>query len=130
MMEQILLQLIETLQCIGGEHPELYDSEVRQRMGGAIMDAFVRSRQDCKVPDDFGMYTGHANHRVKTAIESYITAANKRAAELGMIRFYDRLEAFQNPKVQTSVPGNDYEEFFGHTPLEFYDESGTVVRTN
>ena len=128
-MEARLLTLLEKLQLIGEEHGELYDSEVREQMGVAIMEGFVRNHQHFRLPDSFGMFSNEANLKVKTAIVDYIESANKKASELGLTRFHDRLAAFQNPKIQASVPGSDYEEFFGHTPPEFYDDDGNVVRT-
>jgi hypothetical protein len=54
---------------------------------------------------------------------------NDEAASQGITKFHDRLAVFQNGEVKTEGSGGDYEEFFGHTPPEFYDENGVVVRT-
>lgn len=128
-MEELLSILLERLRLIGEEHSELYDSEVREQMGEAIMEGFIREQKGFRLPDQFGMYSDEANRRVKAAIAKYIEGANKKTSEVGLKNFHDRLAAFQNSKVQTSVPGNDYEEFFGHTSPEFYDEYGNVIRT-
>lgn len=128
-MKNQLLALLEDLWNIGSDHAELYDTEVREQLGNAIMEGFVRANSDFGIPNDFGMYSSDANLRVKTAIAKYVSDASAEARALGIESFQDRLAAFQDRDVQLSVPGMDYEEFFGHTPPEFYDQFGNVVRT-
>jgi hypothetical protein len=128
-MRHSLQTLLNALSEIGKDHPELYDSEVRERMGEVIMQAFVRAIPGYVVPDTFGLYSADANAKVRVAIDRYVSHANATAAQQTLTRFHDRLAAFQDTSVQTSIPGHDYEEFFGHTPPEFYDEVGNVLRT-
>jgi hypothetical protein len=130
-MDELLLDLLEGLERIADQHEELYDTEVRERMGLAIMDGFVRNKKDYEVPSDMGMSSVEANAAVHSAVTTYIDAANKRASTLGIRRFFDRLAAFQNGTVVTkSRFRRDFEEFFGHTPPEFYDENGNAIRTH
>lgn len=127
-MKVTLLDLLESLETIGNSYGELYDSEVRERMGVAIMEAFVRQRADYVIPDDLGMFSEPANRVVHSAIQRYIVDANRKAKSLGLLSFYDRLNALQDSSVQTANGRNDYEEFLGHTPPEFHDTVGNVIR--
>jgi hypothetical protein len=127
-MEEHLRLLLERLASIGNQHVELYDSEVRERMGEAIMDGFVRQEPDYVVKQDFGMATVAGNLEVRSTLVDYIGAANETAKALGITRFHDRLGALQNTATRTARLKHDYESFFGHTPPEFYDENGVVTR--
>ena len=128
-MKAILLDLLESLESIGNSHGEIYDSEVRDQMGVAIMEAFVRRRPDYVVPSDLGMCSDEANLKVSTAITLYVDQANREAETRGLIAFHDRLNALQDEDVKTADQRNDYDEFLGHTPPEFYDRQGNVIRT-
>jgi hypothetical protein len=127
-MEEALLQLLTTLEALGETHEELYDSEVRERMGNAIRDGYVREKPNYEVPSDLGMYSDEANEAVQRAIETYIAAANELARELGIVTFHDRIAAFQNGNVRVNPEtAIDYEELFGHSPPEWYDSEGNVL---
>lgn len=127
-MDDILKNLLDQLEGIGEDHEELFDSEVRQYMSNAIVQAFVRSQQDYSVPDNLGMFSDEANNAVKSAIVQYIADASRKADEIGLQRFHDRLLAVQDGSVR-SYGGNDYDEFLGHSQPEFFDENGNVIRT-
>jgi hypothetical protein len=127
-MEEILKLLLEELELIGKRHEELYDSEVTQAVGNAIMDGFIRNKPGFVVPTEFGMYSTSANEQVRRAVSNFVTAANSKAAELGTLPFRDRMAIVQNRGVRTTNR-RDYEDFFGHSPPEFYDEAGNVLRT-
>jgi hypothetical protein len=127
-MERVLLDLLNALAAIGNEHEELFDSEVRERMGNAVFHGFVKPVSDFVVPEDLGMFSAEANARVKRALETYIAAARQEAESLGLVTFHQRLAAFQNPLVRTaSTPWYDYDEFCGRTNPNCYDENGNVI---
>ena len=127
-MEKLLLQLIERLEQIAEESEEIFDSEVREEMGLAIMEGYVRRTQGYQMPHSFGMNSQTANDAVRAALRDYIEMANRLSDRAGITRFLDRLAAFQDDRAKTEVGGNDYEDFFGHTPPELYDEEGNVLR--
>jgi len=130
-MKDILKNLLDRLEAIGDDHEELFDTDVRQNMSNAIVEGFVRRRQeqDFTAPEDFGMFAEKANEVVKSAIAQYIAEASQRADEVGLHSFHDRLNAVQDGSVR-SIGGNDYDEFLGHSPPEFFDENGNVARTH
>lgn len=127
-MQKLLLRLITELEAIGRIHEELFDSDVREAMGGAIMQGFVRHIEDYEITDNLGMFTSSANKDVKQSLVRYVNEANHEAKELGLGSFHSRLAAFQDSAVTLPSPsGFDYEELFGHTPPEYYDAEGIVI---
>ena len=127
-MSEHLLQLLKTLQLLGNRHGEIYDSLVRERIGEAVMERFVRHNLSYEIPIDLGLATIEANSAVHHALEEYVRRANRTAEKLEMTRFHDRLNAFQNPHVRVDPNQDiDYEELFGHTPPEWYDLDGNVI---
>ncbi|MBX9681169.1 MAG: hypothetical protein K2X38_20620 [Gemmataceae bacterium] len=127
-MDTLLLAFLERLERVAMEHEGLFDSEVRQRLRNAIMGGFVSPNVDYVVPEEFGMYSEHANQMVRSALSEFICNANGQAQALGILTFHGRLQAFQNPSVRTPVEKNDYEEFFGHTESENFDRSGNLLQ--
>jgi hypothetical protein len=128
-MEELLKQLLERLEVISEDHGELLDSEVREFLGVAVMDGFVRNQGPQNISGQFGMLSEEANQAVYSAIKDYINEAIKSAELLGLTVFFDRLAALQNGDVVTENR-NYYDDFFGHTSPEFYDDNGKVVRTH
>jgi hypothetical protein len=124
-MQALLLELLIGLEQIGNDHEDLFDSEVRERIGNAVMDGFVRCLPDFVLRSDLGLFQPDADTAVRDLIVRYTDDANALAADTGIVAFHDRLAAFQDPDVRTPE-GNDYDEFFGHSPPDGYDEDGTV----
>jgi hypothetical protein len=127
-MKRLLVRLLERLERLGDDHGELYDSEVREQIGAAVMQGYVRPQAGYRLPEGFGMLSADADAEVRDALAEYIAGANARAAEAGLTTFHARLAAFQDPEVRTASPiAANYDEFFGHTPPEWYDDAGDVL---
>jgi hypothetical protein len=127
-LEQILRNALEELDVVAKDHEEIFDSEVREIIGVAVMDGFVRGKGTNVVPTNVGLPSDESNLRVRSILVKFIQDANSFAESIGLTSFHNRLDAFQNRQVVTDG-GNDYEEYFGHTPPEFYDKLGNVTRT-
>lgn len=127
-LEEQLRQMLVQLEVVAANNEEIFDTECREKMGLAVMDGFVRDRGPDVVPSDLGLATDDANRLVHIALVQFIVDA-KAVADAEQLPFFDRLNELQNDEVTTDE-GNDYEEFFGHTPAEFYDADGNVVRTH
>ena len=127
-MEALLLELLRRLERLGEDHGELYDSEAREQIGNIVMDGFVRRTPRFEMPARLGMVSEGADLALRRAIAAYIEGANKLADQIGLNSFHARLSAFQNPAVRiNSAIAVDYEDLFGHTPPEWYDEDGNVL---
>lgn len=119
-----LQRLLSALDQVAAESEEIFDSDCRQEMGEAVMEAFVRANGVEVIPKKFGILNDDACVVVHEAIACFAMESLKL---LGSQSFKDRLESLQDTSVQ-SDDGNDYEEYFGRTPSEFYDEDGNVLR--
>jgi hypothetical protein len=74
------------------------------------------------------MVSDVADLELRRALTEYIERSNKLADEIGLTSFHDRLAAFQNGSVRTNpLIDVGYEELFGHTPPEWYDDAGNVL---
>ena len=127
-MKTVLGKLLERLEAVAEDHEEIFDTEVRERMGAACMEGFVRRSADFRLPRRFGLMHAAADARIHEALADFLSAAKEAAASGGLDTFHRRLAAFQDGAVVTDA-GNDYEEFFGHSPADSYDAAGEVVRT-
>lgn len=118
---------MNALEIIGEVHEELYDTEVRERMGDVIFLGFIKPTASI-IPDDFGMYSEESNHRIREILIAYINTANVRAAELGLNTFHSRLAALQNDEIE-SEEGQFYDDFFGWADPKLFDTEGNGIRS-
>src|SRR6516164_4503770 len=107
-MDEELRELLERLEEIGDDHPELFDSDVRQAMSNALVDGLARLKPGFNLPVTLGMFSGDADEKVRTAIQTFLDVARRLAIEKGLATFHQRLAAIQNPAVVTEG-GNDFD---------------------
>jgi hypothetical protein len=124
-MRDILLRLFEELEKVGAEHEELYDTEVRDAMGSTVFSGFLKPERE-ETPTTTYLDDEAANQRVVEALKNYIDAANERASQLGLVKFKDRLAAFQDCSVITAE-GNTTDDFFGYYNPAAYDDEGRFL---
>ncbi len=126
-MDDLLRQLLNSLDVIGQSHEEIYDTVCRERMLDAIFHLFILPDPDYTVTDDFGLTSPDANASVKSALLSYCAAANTRAVELDISTFHDRLAAFQNEDLASDIEQNYHDDFFGWMNPDNFHADGKVV---
>lgn len=125
-MGELLKALLDRLDLIGSTHHEIYDTECRERMSDVVFNGFIRPVADSQIPDDFGLYSADANALVREALANYIDAARDRGMGSGLRSFHDRLASFQDGKV-CSNSGSYYDDFFGYSAPEAFNEAGEVI---
>ena len=111
-LDMILASLLEALESIGERHPELHDTDVRERMSESIWRGFVQLQPGYALPDDFGMFTPEGNREVRTALSIFLAEVRRAWLGAGLGSSAQRLRAFQNRKVTTHT-GRNYDSFFG-----------------
>jgi len=126
-MEQLLLDLLYRLEAIGDRDESLYDTVVRQKVGNAVFFGFVKPWPGFVLPDDYDM-PAEENRAIKAALGAYIEGARALAPAAGLDTFHKRLAAFQNSAVRTAGQKNDFDDFFGWSNPELFDEAGNVTR--
>lgn len=123
-MRDSLLKLFEELEKVGAEHEELYDTEVREAMGSTVFRGFLKP--EGKESQMTYLDDEEANLRVVEALKNYIDAANEGARQFGLVKFKDRLAAFQDCSVITAE-GNTTDDFFGYYNPAAYDDEGRFL---
>ena len=129
-MDELLRELLETLEEIGRSHEELYDSDCRDTLGDAVFHLFINPSPGYELPDDFGLDSDDANQRVRAALRHYVDSARESAAKLGLADFHARLAAFQNGDVRTSRGQKQFDAFFGWSDPACFDSTGRVVESD
>lgn len=126
-MDNLLLELLETLEEIGRSHAEIYDPVCRDAMGDAVFHLYITPSPSYTLPADFGLVSDEANLRVRVALRRYIESARALAAKLGLADFHARLAALQNGAVCTARERHRFDAFFGWSDPTCFDSSGQVV---
>jgi hypothetical protein len=125
-LKRIFLELLQKLERIGEYHEELYDSAVRQALSNAIRVGFVKSTCGIQLPEKFGMHSEEGDRQVRAAIAEFIEQANVEAKQSAIERFHDRLHIVQDRSVQTPRMKRSFDDFFGYSPPELFDEFGNT----
>jgi hypothetical protein len=125
-MKAELKTLLNELEDVGRAHEELYDSEVRERMGEVIFLGFLKPEEGYQPPTDFGLYSDEANERVRKALLAYIEVARAAATVLGLTSFHARLAGFQTNDVR-SDEGQYFDDFFGWMNPASFDSEGNLA---
>ena len=129
-MTELLRQLLNRLEAIGATNDEIYDTECRVRMGDAIFDGFIRPVANFNLPVDFGLRGTSANDAVRVALAEYIDKASWLAPTVGASTFHERLNAFQDGAVKSDVEGTYFDDFFGFSKPDAFDEAGALRATS
>jgi hypothetical protein len=127
-MDELLRTLLNALDVLGEQNGEIYDTECREQMSDPIFYLFIKPTADYVMPDDFGLYSVDANRQVKAAIARYIHDASELAPSLGLDGFHQRLAAFQNDSVESTVGRTYFDDFFGWMNPADFDQDGNVVK--
>jgi len=112
-MEQVLKGLLNKLDLISEDSPEILDSDVRQQLSNALFNCYIDPVADYDLPDDFGLFTDEGNQKVRTALRSFVDEAIPIAIQLKLITPDDKLGEFQNDDVESNI-GSVYDEYFGY----------------
>jgi len=106
--QKALETLLNTLEEIGEEHGEVYDTDCREQMSDAVFISFIFEKSDYVMPNRFGLFTKEGNEAVKVALTKYVNEMLLLAKDADL---KERLEMFQD-KVY-SENGVSQDDFFG-----------------
>jgi hypothetical protein len=112
-MKKGLKQLLNAPDKIFEEHKEVGDTAVRQFMYDAVHKSFIVRQAGYRLPDDFGMFSDDGKKDVKAALSRFLAHPDLLAAAKRLKTPRERLDAFQDPEVESSE-GNTQDEYFGY----------------
>ncbi len=116
-METLLKRLLDRLELIANQSPEIHDTDCREKMADSIYKGFVWQERGFDVPDEFALFTPEGNDAVRKALVEYIEEAVTVAAESGLATPEQRLNAFQNSRVASEECRLYFDDFFGFTSI-------------
>ncbi|HKV12052.1 MAG TPA: hypothetical protein VJ725_28160 [Thermoanaerobaculia bacterium] len=105
--------LLEDLERIGDVHPEIYDTDVRERMGEVVNRVLIRQSGDVQVPEDLGMFSAEGNRALRECLEQNLRNLKAVFEVFSLDTEAKRQRSFFNPRLRTER-GAHVEEFFGH----------------
>jgi hypothetical protein len=121
--QYILRELMQSLETLAMDNPEIYTSEFREKICDLIWNGFVRPTDEYKLSDDFGLSSDDANRGVKQTLQRYIQESSTTASSLSL-RFYKRLSVFQDRNVTTYPRRSRFDDFFKWRDPNGFDASG------
>jgi hypothetical protein len=102
--------LLDDMDSICKQWPELTDTEVRGAMRDDITDGFIDPKPGFVLPDDYGLSTTEGDAAVRSALARFLADGRSAAEREGLLTPTERLRAFQC-NVQ-SAAGSEYDLYF------------------
>jgi len=105
--------LLEDLETLADDSAELFDTDVRERMGAVIERQLLTQSEPVAVPADLGMFSPEANRRLQALLTRNLGLLRQVFALFELDTEAKRRLTFFNPKLRTER-GTRVEDFFGH----------------
>ena len=83
-MRAPLILFLDSLEAIGSEHEEVYDTDVRERLAESIEEILVMRVAPLDVSDNLGMFSDEANRSVAKALRAFLEVVVPEADALGL----------------------------------------------
>jgi hypothetical protein len=110
-MRAPLVRFLDALEAIGAEHEEVYDTDVRERMGAAIEETLITRSRPPEVPNELGMFSPEGNRAVREALQRYLADATPLAEALSLDEAARRAAVWDSEAA--SSRGTPVDEFLG-----------------
>jgi hypothetical protein len=111
-MKKVVKALLDAMDRLSEDYPEVTDTEVRVEMRKAIKDGFIDPKPGFVLPDGFGMADDEGDAKVKAALAKFLARAAAQAEQAGLSTAEARLRSFQ-ADVQSN-DGSEYDVYFNH----------------
>lgn len=107
-MKNALRQLLERLDKLRAEHPELGEPEVGEVLSDALFHSFILRLPGYSLPESLGLVSPAGNAAVRIALADFLDATADCPGRTPVQRF----AMFQDPTVETKA-GRIYGDYFG-----------------
>jgi hypothetical protein len=111
-LQKLTLELYNTLEEIGEEHEELFDTDVREAMHASLDYYFVWDSFEENMPITYSMFSKEGDAKVAEAIQNYCRKATETAQKMGIKPGQDREDVLQDGSLETNQ-GQYYDDFIG-----------------
>ncbi len=108
-----MASLLEDLEKIGDDHPEIYGTDVRERLWAIADRVLIKQELEIVIPLELGMFSNEANQRLRAALEENLRHLEEVFRVFELNTEAKRLNSFCNPRVRTER-GKHVDAFFGH----------------
>ena len=105
--------LLDALDEIAQAHPELLDTDVRERVWSVVEQRYVELDPTYEIPQELGMFSEGANRRLRAALEHHLKNLVTIAQIFKLDTRAKRLRTLQNPAVKSEPNGHTYDYFLG-----------------
>ena len=105
--------LLDGLEEVGEAHPELFDTDVRERLWTVVERRYVQLDRAYEIPRDLGMFSEDGNALLHAALEQHVGNLVAIASAFRLDTEAKRLRTLQNPAVKSARQGLTYDAFFG-----------------
>lgn len=107
-----LAGLLEALEKISEQHPELFDTDVRERAWDVVYHRVILAEKSFQIPKKLGLFSEAANQKLVDVLQHHLNNLSTAFEVCGLKTKEDRIHSFQNPYVKTAK-GLTHEDFFG-----------------
>jgi hypothetical protein len=105
--------LLDDLDELAEAHPEVLDSDVRERMWEVVQASLIRQVATAQIPSELGMFTPEGNEQLHDVLAANLARLRETFAVFRLDTPAKRLASFHNPKLR-SARGSSVEHYFGH----------------
>ncbi len=113
-LKSIVARLYQDLEDIGRNHPEVYDTDVRDHVSDVIYFFFVWGRPLDREPLDYSMFGSAGDAAVSAAVARFVRAAVLETETERIAAGVERHLAVQDRSIVTKG-GRRYTHFIGHS---------------
>lgn len=122
-LQQVLYKLLEELEAISIENPEIHTPVCRKRMSDLIWQEFILSACKHKCSDDFGLSNDIANQKFQKVLQEYVNEVKQEMSSVPL-SFHQRLAIFQDKSVITYNRKSCVDDFFNWRDPDGFDAVG------
>ena len=108
-----LAGFLDALEEVASEHPELFDTDVRERMWEAVEHRYLRLESSYEIPRDLGMSTKDGNARLRAVLEHHLKDLVTIADALKLDTEDKRRQSLLDSEVRSQQEGLTYDAFLG-----------------
>jgi hypothetical protein len=110
-LQQVLYELLQDLEKLCIESPEIYSPVCRKQMSDLIWMRFILPKREYDYSKDLGFSNDINNQKAEEILRAYIREVNREISSVSL-SFHQRLAIFQDRTVITRMGRSNFDKFF------------------